>query len=134
MLLPKISESGFGRMATGDETMKPSCCPRLAFLLSCVLLSCSFLIPACGSAEGKTANKVFYYEDETERPKKAEGPYNQYTGKEGKWKEYRRDGTLRAEGTYAKDERHGEWKFYTPDGKIDPLSTGKYENGRPVKK
>lgn len=44
--------------------------------------------------------------------------------KDGPWKEFYDDGTLRSVGTYDKGNRVGDWKFYYENGKIE--SQGKY--------
>ena len=36
--------------------------------------------------------------------------------REGNWKEYYPDGTLKAIGSYQNDEREGQWKFYFQGG------------------
>jgi uncharacterized protein len=41
--------------------------------------------------------------------------------KQGPWKEYYREGGLRAEGSYRDGIRIGSWKFYFPDGSIEQL-------------
>jgi len=43
--------------------------------------------------------------------------------KDGPWKEFYSEGSLRAEGRYDHGKRIGEWKFYHPDGKME-------QNGR----
>jgi antitoxin component YwqK of YwqJK toxin-antitoxin module len=45
--------------------------------------------------------------------------------KQGPWKEYYMDGTLRAEGTYTNNVRTGLWKFYHPNGRLEQI--GKYD-------
>tara|TARA_Y100000782_G_scaffold115634_1_gene163575 strand:+ start:41859 stop:43448 length:1590 start_codon:yes stop_codon:yes gene_type:complete len=47
--------------------------------------------------------------------------------KQGPWKEYYPDGTLRAEGEYLDGERFKRWKFYFQNGKLE--QTGKYKKG-----
>ncbi len=50
--------------------------------------------------------------------------------RDGPWKEFYSDGSLRAEGRYENGKRIGEWKFFHPDGKIE--QTGKYtKSGKP---
>jgi len=50
--------------------------------------------------------------------------------KDGPWKEYYDDGTLRSVGTYDKGNRVGDWKFYYENGKIE--EQGKYsKKGNP---
>ena len=50
--------------------------------------------------------------------------------KDGPWKEFYDDGTLRSAGTYDKGNRIGDWKFYYENGKIE--SQGKYnKKGNP---
>jgi uncharacterized protein len=46
--------------------------------------------------------------------------------KEGHWKEYFSDGSLRSEGDYKENKPVGEWKFFYPDGKIE--QSGKYSS------
>ncbi|MFN4233424.1 MAG: toxin-antitoxin system YwqK family antitoxin [Bacteroidia bacterium] len=47
--------------------------------------------------------------------------------KQGPWKEFYPDGTLKAEGKYEDNKRIGEWKFYHPNKKIEQI--GKYAKG-----
>jgi len=50
--------------------------------------------------------------------------------RDGPWKEFYSDGSLRAEGKYESGKHVGEWKFYHPNGKIE--QTGKYlKSGKP---
>lgn len=50
--------------------------------------------------------------------------------KDGPWKEYYDDGTLRSAGSYDKGNRIGEWKFYYENGKIE--EQGRYnKKGNP---
>ena len=50
--------------------------------------------------------------------------------KDGPWKEYYSDGSLRAEGKYDAGKPTGEWKYYPPERKIE--QTGKYnKQGQP---
>lgn len=44
--------------------------------------------------------------------------------KEGLWKEYYSDSTLKSEGEYKDDKKTGEWKYFYPDGKLE--QAGKY--------
>jgi uncharacterized protein len=46
--------------------------------------------------------------------------------KDGHWKEYYTDGSLRSEGEYRENKPVGEWKYYYPNGKME--QTGKYSN------
>jgi len=46
--------------------------------------------------------------------------------KEGHWKEYYADGSLRSEGEYKENKPIGPWKYFYPDGKIE--QDGKYSN------
>jgi antitoxin component YwqK of YwqJK toxin-antitoxin module len=47
--------------------------------------------------------------------------------KQGSWKEYYKDGNLRAEGDYNDGSRIGAWKFFHPNGKLE--QKGKYRKG-----
>lgn len=49
----------------------------------------------------------------------AEGIVRDDGNRDGPWKEFYPDGTLRAEGTYTEGKQTGEWKYYHPDGKIE---------------
>jgi antitoxin component YwqK of YwqJK toxin-antitoxin module len=50
--------------------------------------------------------------------------------RDGAWKEFYSDGSLRAEGLYESGKRVGEWKFYHPNGKTEQL--GKFtKSGKP---
>ena len=53
-----------------------------------------------------------------------EGVLNGDGSKEGKWKEYFKDGNLRAEGKYKDGKRVGEWKFFHENGQLE--QTGNY--------
>ena len=44
--------------------------------------------------------------------------------KQGHWKEFYTDGTLKAEGDYKDDKKTGEWKYFYPDGILE--QAGKY--------
>ncbi|RLD47712.1 MAG: hypothetical protein DRI88_05455 [Bacteroidetes bacterium] len=58
-----------------------------------------------------------------------EGIFTDEGKKEGFWKEYYPDGTLKAVGSYQADERVGEWKFYFKSGQLEEI--GKYVAGQP---
>ncbi|NVO18574.1 MAG: toxin-antitoxin system YwqK family antitoxin [Bacteroidetes bacterium] len=53
-----------------------------------------------------------------------EGIVDEEGTKDGPWKEYYEDGSVRSVGTYDKGNRVGEWKFYYPNGKLE--EQGKY--------
>jgi antitoxin component YwqK of YwqJK toxin-antitoxin module len=62
-----------------------------------------------------------------------EGIIDESGSKDGPWKEYYTNGTLKSEGLYNKGKRTGEWKFYHSNGKLE--QTGNYnkdgkEDGR----
>lgn len=59
----------------------------------------------------------------------AKGITDQQNRKQGLWKEYYPDGSLKAEGEYADDLKIKVWKFYYPNGKTE--QTGSYVNGKP---
>ena len=56
-----------------------------------------------------------------------EGIINEKGIKQGHWKEYYKEGVLRAEGDYKDGARVGSWKFFHPNGKTEQL--GKYRKG-----
>ncbi len=58
-----------------------------------------------------------------------EGIFTDGGMREGNWKEYYPDGTLKALGSYHNDERVGQWKFYYQGGQLEEL--GAYINGKP---
>jgi len=59
-----------------------------------------------------------------------EGIVDEEGNKEGPWKEYYPDGTLRSTGTYDDGIRVGDWKFYYENGKLE--QQGKYtKKGKP---
>lgn len=59
-----------------------------------------------------------------------EGIIDEEGTRDGPWKEYYEDGSVRSVGTYDKGNRVGEWKFYYPNGKIE--EQGKYnKKGKP---
>lgn len=50
--------------------------------------------------------------------------------REGHWKDYYADGSLKAEGNYEKGRKTGEWKYYFPGGKLEQI--GRYgAHGKP---
>jgi len=52
--------------------------------------------------------------------------------KQGKWKEYYDDGSLKQEGVYLNTRKTGEWKFYYPGAGTLLEQTGTYDkNGKP---
>lgn len=53
-----------------------------------------------------------------------EGIVDEEGDKQGAWKEYYEDGTLRSTGSYIKNKPVGEWKYYFENGKLE--SVGKY--------
>jgi antitoxin component YwqK of YwqJK toxin-antitoxin module len=59
----------------------------------------------------------------------AEGIFTDAGQREGFWKEYYLDGSLKAAGFYTKDLKTGMWKYYYPDGVLE--ETGKYIDNDP---
>jgi antitoxin component YwqK of YwqJK toxin-antitoxin module len=57
----------------------------------------------------------------------AEGITRKDGRKNGPWKDYWPNGTLRAEGMYVEDEREGDWVFYRESGEKE--QQGSYMNG-----
>ena len=53
-----------------------------------------------------------------------QGILNEDGEKEGDWKEYFKDGNLKAEGRYKDGKRVGQWKFYHENGNLE--QSGKY--------
>jgi len=53
-----------------------------------------------------------------------EGIVDEEGNREGDWREYYTDGTLRSVGTYSKAKPVGNWKYYFENGKVE--SEGKY--------
>jgi len=76
--------------------------------------------------DGKiTAGYIFHKGNLT-----GEGIVNEEGDKEGPWKEYYEDGTLRSTGVYDKGVKVGEWKFYYSNGKLE--QKGKFnKKGKP---
>ena len=67
--------------------------------------------------------KTFYHSN---GQKEKEGTY--FNGsKDGKWKEWRKDGTLMEEGNYENGDKHGKWIHWGKNGKR--LKEGKYVHG-----
>lgn len=59
-----------------------------------------------------------------------EGAVLEDGSRDGPWKEFYSDGSLRAEGKYENGKRTGEWKFYHPNGKTE--QAGKFtKSGKP---
>ena len=58
-----------------------------------------------------------------------EGIFTEAGQRQGEWKEYYPDGSLKAIGSYHNDERIGQWKFYYQGGQLEEL--GAYVNGKP---
>ncbi len=59
----------------------------------------------------------------------AEGILTDAGKKEGLWKEYYLDGSLKSEGYYKEDKKTGKWKYYYPNGQLE--ETGEYVDGKP---
>ncbi|MEI6683311.1 MAG: toxin-antitoxin system YwqK family antitoxin [Bacteroidota bacterium] len=53
-----------------------------------------------------------------------EGVIKDDGNRDGHWKDYYSDGSLKAEGNYDNGKQVGEWKYYHPNGKIE--QTGKF--------
>ncbi|RLD61108.1 MAG: hypothetical protein DRI95_14575 [Bacteroidetes bacterium] len=58
-----------------------------------------------------------------------EGIFTDEGKREGNWKEYYPDGTLKALGSYHNDNRVGKWKFYYHTGQLEEI--GAYIDGEP---
>ncbi len=58
-----------------------------------------------------------------------EGIFTDAGQKQGTWKEYYNDGSLKATGNYINDLRDGLWKYYYKNGQLE--ETGKYVDGMP---
>ena len=58
-----------------------------------------------------------------------EGIFTDAGQKQGNWKEYYNDGSLKATGNYINDLHEGIWKFYYKNGQLE--ETGKYVNDIP---
>ncbi|MEQ9261966.1 MAG: hypothetical protein RLP14_02275 [Owenweeksia sp.] len=58
-----------------------------------------------------------------------EGIVDEQGRKQGPWKEYYPDGTLKAKGSYLDDLKIEEWTYYYADGEIE--QTGSYQQGLP---
>ena len=72
------------------------------------------------SEDGKiTAGYIF-----TKGALTGEGIVDEEGNKEGDWREYYTDGTLRSVGAYSKGKTIGNWKYYFENGKLE--SEGKY--------
>ncbi|HNY07150.1 MAG TPA: hypothetical protein PLG86_03815 [Bacteroidales bacterium] len=62
--------------------------------------------------------------------KMAEGIVDDEGVKDGPWKEFFADGSLKSQGVYNADKRTGEWKFFHQNGQLE--QTGKYNKaGKP---
>ncbi len=59
----------------------------------------------------------------------AEGIFTDAGQREGFWKQYYLDGSLKATGNYTKDLKTGLWKYFYPDGALE--ETGKYVDNEP---
>lgn len=77
--------------------------------------------------EYDTAGVVIYSEVYQKGVKIGEGIIDVKGIKQGHWKEYYENGSLRGEGDYLDGGRIGPWKFYHLNGKIEQV--GKYRNG-----
>jgi uncharacterized protein len=58
--------------------------------------------------------------------KTGEGIILEDGSRDGHWKEYFDDGSVKAEGDYKNGKEVGEWKYYYPNGKLE--QAGKYSN------
>ena len=74
---------------------------------------------------GKVINAYLYNSDGT---KLGEGIITNEGKKEGEWKYFNRDGTLRSSGNYANNLEKGAWKYFYFNGKTE--QTGVYKNGK----
>lgn len=59
----------------------------------------------------------------------AEGIFTDAGLREGTWKEYYEDGSLKSEGNYENDKKTGLWKYYYPNGQLE--ETGTYDKTGP---
>ena len=59
----------------------------------------------------------------------SEGIVDESGNKNGQWKDFYPDGTVRAEGQYIDSRRTGLWKFYNREGKLE--QTGYFSNDNP---
>jgi len=74
---------------------------------------------------GNITNGIIYNDDGL---KISEGIVNEAGNRNGPWKDYYPDGTIRSEGQYAENRQSGTWRFYNRDGRIE--QTGVFINGR----
>lgn len=58
-----------------------------------------------------------------------EGIFTDAGQKQGNWKEYYNDGSLKATGNYLNDLHDGTWKYYYKNGQLEEI--GKYVNDKP---
>ena len=72
------------------------------------------------SADGKI-EKAYLYKNGLIT---GEGIVKEDGNRDGPWKDFYADGSLRAEGNYDNGKQTGEWKYYHPNGKIE--QTGKF--------
>ena len=59
----------------------------------------------------------------------AEGILTDSGKKQGLWKEYYENGSLKSEGNYKDDKKTGKWKYYYKNGQLE--ETGEYVDGKP---
>lgn len=74
---------------------------------------------------GKVINAVLYNDDGT---RSGEGIITNEGRKEGEWKYFFSDGSIRSTGNYNNNLQSGTWKFYYNNGKTE--QTGVYKNGK----
>jgi antitoxin component YwqK of YwqJK toxin-antitoxin module len=74
---------------------------------------------------GKVINGYLYNNDGT---KLGEGIITNEGKKEGEWKYFNKDGTIRSSGNYANNLEKGTWKYFYFNGKTE--QTGVYKNGK----
>lgn len=59
----------------------------------------------------------------------AQGIFDEQGRKQGMWKYFYEDGTLKEEGKYRNNKKEGTWKYYFPDGTIEQI--GDFNNDLP---
>lgn len=59
----------------------------------------------------------------------SEGIVDETGNRNGSWKDFYEDGSLKAEGRYTNNMQTGTWKYYNTKGVVE--QTGNYNNGRP---
>jgi antitoxin component YwqK of YwqJK toxin-antitoxin module len=92
----------------------------------------SFNITLPDTAQNKTGDSCIYKKILYSNGKTMEEGCLKNEKKDGLWKEYEIDGTLKVQWMYANGKKNGEYKSFYPSGKVQAI--GYYKNGNVIGK